>query len=1044
MLKNWQIFKFSENDDRLLISAYNIAYKIAIKPNQPQLNPLQQNLGIRAATVNFISDTEYYSKIKEIKEELTKQLQKACGDKKPQDCLENICTPLSNFNSKNNQIELPFSYPFSNNYNFISQRLIIENSSLSKRRKGSDSIIKAHVLNVKFQGISQFNDNLLNSLRAYIDKIVQSESDDFDSEELKEVLTDVLDENLNRKQSELTEIKKIIDTESLPRLLRDIKIDYLDYLKQECAKTNLGQNHPEGFQCLEALINRLSRFLDYINKSDLEDSHYEVTYLMNEGDALNLRTAFSQADAFDKLPIIPQYEGVIGESVDKERGIKEFNLGLNLKFNNSVNTYSEESVIDYYMNEIDPKNKRHIDQLDDPGKAKNFKKKVLMIACLYYFIFAVDEDGQIADKDYDPSVQFEAEVLNKLKPGAVSDEEVKSLLEHIKNLILNSQTWRVREKLDSLKKILQDFLKLKEILLPHSKTVQLCLNKDILKKTSRKIITSHQFFRMNLEENDTLKAKAQEALAYMEVMPDEVNPQSLTSLSVTFTFDDVRYFKQDDKQNFSMKYDLNGIKALPVVFVPGLRNIKTKQWQYHDMYLKDFQNQKLILINYKPEEVQEQIFDNSQSPEARIYRQVFTLLTYLCISVCREPIILDSQKNEKLFIPLFRFHLKDINLAAKKVKRENKTAEKVITETHENEAAKEITTEDEEFLSSLSKALAHILRRDCLADAQGLNVKEDKSFTFRVQQAMSSLYSLIPKTFEFKGGYKPQLDKLAMIVVSSWLSDAVWNERDKADRISNIYGEITVINRISETTVKIEPLKTFADNQPHSKIYSEPEIVRDEILKLYEKGYRDFLFIAKAPYSRSLGITKLESDPDSLFFMDQKVIQFLKQGKEDIKLYPIFMDTYPAINLTKSEVDSLYIPDTEELEKLSRDKSQQTRVFLNLFTGRTIDKKRRFYNSVVCYSSLLNIYDVADTKVIMQGLLDKNSPLQQTLIQYITLFHFSRYEMSRNLAFKLDPYSKLIGDKGIGTVSTYNYSDKNVKFNNLAFLTSIRSALYGK
>jgi hypothetical protein len=156
------------------------------------------------------------------------------------------------------------------------------------------------------------------------------------------------------------------------------------------------------------------------------------------------------------------------------------------------------------------------------------------------------------------------------------------------------------------------------------------------------------------------------------------------------------------------------------------------------------------------------------------------------------------------------------------------------------------------------------------------------------------------------------------------------------------------------------------------------------------------------------------------------------------------MDTYPALNLTGGTVDSFYIPDTKELEKLSKDKSQQTRVFLNLFTGRSVDKQRTFFNSVVCYSTLLNIYDVADTRDIMAGLLDKNSPLQQAIVQYITLFHFSRYEVNQNIAFKLNPYSKLIGDEGIGAISTYTYSSRNIKFNNLAFLTSIRSALYGR
>ncbi|MBR8833613.1 MAG: hypothetical protein DSM106950_06125 [Stigonema ocellatum SAG 48.90 = DSM 106950] len=1006
--KKKNIFQISDNGNRLLIDAYEIAYKIATNPDFQRPSPLDKEIGIKAATVNFSSDTEFYSKIQAIRDELRKQLDTACGEDKTKACLDNLCTSLSKFNS--NQPSLPFKYPFYKSYPFTSQRLVIENSLAEERRNGTDSGIKAHHLNVKFEGLSQFEDKLFDSLKIYIDNIATQDSEDWQD------LTEMLDNISGQEKSELTEIRKIVDSESLPRLLRDIKIDYLDYLRRECAKTNICKSNIEGYECLESLINRLRLLSDYINNPDLDEAHYEVSYLLDK--ALNLRTAFSQANAFDILPIIPIYEGVIGESVDRERGIKEFNLGLKLKLNRPVNAYDEDSVLDYYMAELDPESPRHTDQLQDPAKAKNFKSKVLKIACLYYFIFAVAEDSKTPDKNYDPIPKFEADVLNKLKPGAISDEEVRNVLREIKNLILNQDSWQVRQKLAALKKLLQTFLLKKEILPPSSKSVQLSINKQILHKNSAKILKSRNFFRIDLNQED--QSKTGDALAYIEVMPPTVNLQSLTSLGVTFTFDDVRYFTDGEQQEFVMKYDINGIKALPVVFSPIGYNLKIEKWEHHPIYRKYYESQKVIVIYYKSKQAKAEIFQNSQSPEARIYRQVFTLLSYLGISICREQISLDKTVNEKLFIPIFRFHLKDIKDA----------------------------TEDEVFLNSLSKALAHILRRDCLADAQGLNVQEDKTFPFRVQQALSSMYALIPKTFEFKGGYKPQLeDKLAIIVVSSWLSDAVWNEKDKATRISNIYGEIVVINKVSDTTVKIETIKTFADNQPHYKIYTEPEIVRDEISKLYQEGYQHFLYIAKAPYSRSLGITKLETDPDSLFFMSPDVVSYLKRGKPDIKLYPVFMDTYPAINLISGKVDSFYIPDIEELEKLSKDKSQQTRVFLNLFTGYSIDyrdKNSTFFNSVVCYSTLLNIYDVTDTRDILAGLLDKNSPLQQTILQYISLFHFSRYEVNRNIAFKLNPYSKLIGDEGIGTVCTYTYSTRNIKFNNLAFLTSIRSALYGR
>ncbi|OYD91151.1 hypothetical protein CDG76_28280 [Nostoc sp. 'Peltigera membranacea cyanobiont' 210A] len=1007
-IKQKPLFKFSPDGNKLRISAYDIAYEIATNPNLCPQSPLTQNIGIKAATVNFKLETEFYSKIQAIRDELRRQLVTACGENQTQSSLDNLCTPLSDFIST--QAELPFKYPFNKPYSFTSQRLVIENSLAQERRKGTESVIKAHHLNVKFEGISNFNSRFLESLKSYIDTITRPDSQDWQQ------LTEILDDISEQKESELTEFQKIVDTESLPRLLRDIKIDYLDYLRIECAKTNLRNSNTQGFECLETLIKRLRLLINYINAPDLDDPDYEVSYLLDK--PVNLRTAFSQANAFDILPIIPEYEGMIGESIDKDRGIQEFNLGVRLKLNGSVNSYHENSVVNYYMTELDPTSPRHKDQLKDPAKAKNFKEKVLKIACLYYFVFAVDEEGKIPDKDYDPTPKFKEDVLNKFKVG-ISDEEVTNLLIKIYGLILNKDVCQVERKLAALRNLLQTFLKKKEILPSFSKRVQLCINKAVLHKNASKIINTRSFLKLDLNQENqaNFKAQAREALAYVEVLPPTVNEQSLSSLSVTFTFDDVRYFTDSDKQNFSMKYDITGIKALPVVFYPLAVNPKTNKLENHPIYDKYYKSQTMIGIYYLSKQAREEIFKNTQSPEATIYQQVFTLLSYLCISICREQISLDSEKQEKLFIPIFRFHLQD---------------------TQE-------TTEDEVFLNSLSKALAHILRRDCMADAQGLNVKNGKTIDkYKEQNALSSLYALIPKTFELQEGYQAQLDKLAIIVVSSWLSDAVWDEKDKPVRISNIYGEIIVINQVSDTAVKVEPIKTFADNQPHSKISTESEVVRDEISKLYQQGYRHFLYIAKAPYTRSLGITKLESDPDSLFFMSQDVVKYLKAGKPDIKLYPIFMDNYPAINLIEGKADSFYIPDIEELEKLSVDKSQKTRVFLNLFTGRSVDKERTIFNSVVCYSTLLNIYDVGDTKDIIEGLLDKDSPLQKTILQYIALFHFSRYEVNRNIALKLNPYSKLIGDEGIGKISTYTYSVKNVKFNNLAFLTEIRSALYGK
>lgn len=1011
---NFRIFQLSPHQDRLLIRAYDIAYKIAQNQN---LNPLTQTLGVRAATVNFKSDRKFYDKIRAIQDLLKEQLNQACSPHSPQDILSQICTDLSEFDQEKDS--LPFNYPLKKHYPFNSQRLTIENNFTPNRSTGGESIIKAHHLNVRFTGLADFEEHLIENIRHYIEIITEENSSE------RQELNALLNELASQPNSSLFKLRTLIDTEALPRLLRDVRIDYLEYLKQGWRKTHPNSDSPD-LKLLQTLINRLKLVIEYVNNPNLDNAHYEISYL---GETVNLRTAFSQADAFDSLPIIPNDEGVMGESFNRNNtNFKEFNLGLRIKLNGAVNAYNEKSSLDYHITEIDPTSFRHQENLQDPNKARSFKSRVLKTACLYYLIFASDETGEIPDEEYNPIPAFEQDVLTVFQSNITNPQAVQNLLLTIKNKIADSP-WKVSLKVNRLKTFLQNFLLQKTILTHEPKTVKLRLRRELLQDQAMEIINSQNFFKINLDQTDPIRAKAaaREALAYLEVGENQLSENSIASFEVTFTFDDIRYFTLEDKQDFALRYNIDGIKALPVVFYP-LRRFKKEEerkpgeenetYKVLPLYKEHFQTQKLIAIYYNIEEVRQIIFKNPQSPAARIYRQVFTLLTYLCISVCQSIL-----KDENLFIPIFRFHLK----------------------------AMEDNSEDETYLNSLTRCLTHVLRRDCLANDQGLNVVDPKSkdFSFRVRNALSSLYSLLPKRFKFKSDFKPQLDKLAIIVVSSWLSDAKWNEQDQTQRISNLYGEVILIEKDPNSTdvIQINNFRTFCDNTKHEQLYQKPTVIRDVITKLYEEqGYRHFLYIAKAPYSRRLGLIKSETDPDSLFFMSEAVIKYLKEDKPDIKLYPVFMDTYPALNLKDKNIDSFYIPDVEELKKLSNDPSQQTKVFLNLFTGVTVGKNKVF-NSVVCYSTLLNTYDDSHTKDVISGLLDQDSPLQQTILNYILLFHFSRYETSyeikrNNILFKLNPYSKLIGDDGIGTASTFTYSEKNIKFNTLAFLTSVRSAIY--
>ncbi len=216
-----------------MIHAYDIAYTIATDSNLEQKSPLTQDIGIKAATVNFISETEFYSQIQAIRDELRKQLDDACGKNQTKACLEKLCTSLSNFNS--NQPSLPFYYPFNKPSSFTSQRLTIENSLADERRKGSDSAIKAHHLNVRFEGISQFDNNLLDSLKLYIDNIATPDSEDSSLDKLLNLpyiektyvrgslLIVPLSEKLV-KETNYIDLEKIIDRDRNEDFIRKLKL----------------------------------------------------------------------------------------------------------------------------------------------------------------------------------------------------------------------------------------------------------------------------------------------------------------------------------------------------------------------------------------------------------------------------------------------------------------------------------------------------------------------------------------------------------------------------------------------------------------------------------------------------------------------------------------------------------------------------------------------------------------------------------------------------------------------------------------------------
>lgn len=176
--------------------------------------------------------------------------------------------------------------------------------------------------------------------------------------------------------------------------------------------------------------------------------------------------------------------------------------------------------------------------------------------------------------------------------------------------------------------------------------------------------------------------------------------------------------------------------------------------------------------------------------------------------------------------------------------------------------------------------------------------------------------------------------------------------------------------------------------------------------------------------------------------MSRDVIKALKAEHKDIKIYPMFFDKYYAVKLPeKLGSSSLYIQDTIELTNLVNDPSKKSVLFFNLFNVIEVPGEEKNYNGVISYATLLNIYQgILDDEDIRKGLIF-NGSLKNDILQYLTLFHFSRYQKAKDIHLKLDPYENLIGDESVRKLSLFNHMRGKGEFNSLAFLTEVKKVL---
>lgn len=975
-LSSYNPFHFSPetSNRRLRINAHKIAQAIA---QQSLSSPLTTARGVAAASQHLSQgDQAAFSRsVQEIRDRLREHFHQAANQQNlsPQDIIPQLFTPLQNFTQTS--AKSPFTYDFKSHPNLKKSRLQIDSES-----PGSHSVLKFHKLTIVVQNLAQFEGKFRQSL-------TQEIQNSFPEDE-QETLMECLEEFMTKPHSELQKLKKFVSTESLGKIKREAKIHYLEYLYEQLDPAS------DIFFYMQDLCRRLKWIENYIYNPDRADEELQISY---QGTSLNLRDSMATAHAFDSLPIIPIIAGYLGENKNEQEGTKTFIFGMKLKFGGLVNAQGEtpQTTLNYYLNLVNPDSKEHQESLKKTGESERFKRKVLNLTFLYYFMFFKSQLSDLKKPNNDQEIlqglnHFFQTQFFPIFQGNNEEKKtqfLRKIYQRIKTVNLEA---RIQQQGKDLKKLLKQQAKI------DSKVYisNLLVKKGILIRDIDEIIAQESFFKPVFRE------RVRDALRYISMETTEVSPTSITHFPVSFTFEDIHYFPASDTQSFSMEYQSTELQCLPILFF-SITDKESPTQKYFEKYLKGHSS---ILINYNPDLLNK---PNQQTDILFYYRLVFSLLSYLCLFVILEK----NSDAKRVFIPFLRLHLSNI----------------------------ENSTPDESFIASFSNTISHLLGNEYLTNCQGLNIKELDTLQYRLNNARSSLYSVLPKIFYFSDPqHIPQLEKLAILIVSSRVCDRNYSSQAK---ISNLIGEIIGIEKTADQKIVLQRIKTLSANYSYTQIYRDPLILQEAVHELYQEGYRHILYIAKSPYSSTLNLTE-ETEEEGLFFMSRSVIESLKGNHQDLRIYPIFFDKYYGVSSGISS-ESLYIQDTSQLSKIVP-ASLQSVVFFNLFNGKKVGKgDEKFYNGVISYATLLNIYSgILDDEDIRKALIydQQENTLKTDILQYLTLFHFSRYEAVQGISLKLDPYEGMIGDNGVGALSIFNHIQEKVQFNLLAFLTKVKNA----
>lgn len=785
-------------------------------------------------------------------------------------------------------------------------------------------------------------------------------------------------ESIKKGSYQVNELITLLNDESLARIKRTVSYLYLQYLLD-----NAEDKQSESYKLAYRYVQRFVALERYLEKlADLPDEKAKIQVGI---DSVNLCDLLYEGNAFESLPLIGIVKGVLLE----DRGTEEkiFKLALKMKLNGAVQKEEGITSLEY-----------HLKQIEELKKKREKNKKRVKIFFLYTFML-----DKLDDESVDPVKNWKAikchikeqnfdevttEFINKYRD---KEHEIYKIVEKIEKLFIDIIKYNTSE------------LQYKS----HVYTKSLILYKGILNSDIEGVRLLRPFEQFK------------EYLKYVSIVEDnkEENENkfknTLLNIPIHITIQSKSLYEKGATESTKLIYKIEDLKVLPIVMYPDLpidqKNILDNIWNQ----IKSIYHIRIpYMLPSKKGGIQRIKKDDIQKIDGFLYTVIYLTIGYLVLDkVFRSIKGIDSKQ---LYIPITRLH------TIKQLKEHAYLGE---------------------YIRDISKTLEHLLGVTYRATSQGFEIDKKDGAYWAYRNAVSSMYSRIPKQFD--KNYTYSIDKAAIIVVTSRKTDNKQLDKEQLseEQIRLLIGEVILFDKDEKDNIICDSWKTFSDYYKDEDLYKRPKILKDLVNELYQNGYHKIIYIAKAPYTSKLNIT---SQMKSMYFMDESIVEMMKENKKDLMIYPLYFEQFSAIDYKNQNTkEALYVSDTREIDEHLTPNNQSIAGVLNLYSGKSVgntNNQKKYYRSVMLYSTLCNIYqDKQMNEALYEGLVNETT-LKTSLIETLIMLHYARYEATNAVNIKINPYERIIGDDSVSarSIQTFKINNFNLRFNMLAYLTDVK------